>query len=36
MDKAKQAMDADTLEFHKYAEEQIRQYASEGKNVQNK
>merc|ERR1719188_1694791 len=30
---AKKAMEADTAEFHQYAEDIIRQYASDGKNV---
>ena len=30
---AKQAEEADALEFHAYAEKAIRQYAEEGKNV---
>jgi len=31
--RAKKAMEADTLEFHGYAEDQIRAYATQGKNV---
>lgn len=31
--RAKKAMEADTLEFHGYAEDQIRSYAQQGKNV---
>merc|ERR1719456_322266 len=31
--RAKRAMEADTIEFHNYAESCIRDYAEEGKNV---
>merc|ERR1711904_699751 len=31
--RAKKAMEADTVEFHNYAESAIREYAEEGKNV---
>jgi hypothetical protein len=30
---AQSALEADTLEFHQYAEEQIKKYATEGKNI---
>jgi len=31
--KAKRAIEADTIEFHSYAENCIRDYSAEGKNV---